>query len=93
MPVRRAALLLVQRSPLVGALCFWAHALVIHSLTREVITMKHQYEAPSLESLGAMSVMTAAFGTDPSPDVSEFPQIPAATGSFDVCEELVCNDD
>ena len=63
---------------------------VIHSLTREVTTMKNSYEAPSLESLGAMSAMTAAFGTDPAPDVSEFPQIPADTGSFDICEEEVC---
>ena len=54
--------------------------------------MKKNYEAPRLEVLGTIANHTAAFGTDPSPDVSEFPQIPAAEGSFDVCEELVCND-
>ena len=54
--------------------------------------MKKSYTSPSFEALGAVGSLTAAFGTAPAPDISEFPQIPADTGSFDVCEELVCND-
>ncbi|WP_420457506.1 hypothetical protein [Rubrivirga sp.] len=54
--------------------------------------MKKTYEAPRLETFGGVASLTAAFGTDPAPDVSEFPQIPAETGSFDICEELECGD-
>ncbi|WP_420457507.1 hypothetical protein [Rubrivirga sp.] len=54
--------------------------------------MKKTYTTPSLEAVGSITSLTAAFGTDPAPDVSEFPQIPAETGSFDICEELECGD-
>lgn len=54
--------------------------------------MKKIYETPCLEAFGSVASLTAAFGTDPAPDVSEFPEIPADHGSFDICEELVCDD-
>ena len=48
--------------------------------------MKAAYIAPSLEEVGGVATLTAAFGTAPRADFSEFPQIPSATGSFDVCD-------
>ena len=52
--------------------------------------MKKSYLAPALEGIGQVAASTSAFGTDPAPDVSEFPQVPADTGSFDICEEEIC---
>lgn len=52
--------------------------------------MRKSYLAPEVNELGAVSALTAAFGSAPEIDVSEFPAIPVATGSFDVCEEEVC---
>ena len=48
--------------------------------------MKATYTPPSFEEVGGVATLTAAFGSDPRADFSEFPQIPAATGSFDVCD-------
>lgn len=48
--------------------------------------MKTPYQAPLLEEIGGVAALTAAFGTDPQADFSEFPDIPASTGSFDVCD-------
>lgn len=48
--------------------------------------MKNTYHAPALDEIGSVAGLTAAFGTDPRMDFSEFPDIPADTGSFDVCD-------
>lgn len=48
--------------------------------------MKRTYEAPELTTFGTVAAITAALGGDPSPDQSEYPQIPANHGSFDVCD-------
>ena len=48
--------------------------------------MKATYTSPSLEEVGGVATLTAAFGSDPRADFSEFPLIPSATGSFDVCD-------
>ena len=48
--------------------------------------MKKTYQAPALEEVGAISALTAAFGTSSRMDFSEFPQIAAGNGSFDVCD-------
>ncbi|WP_420457508.1 hypothetical protein [Rubrivirga sp.] len=53
--------------------------------------MKKTYTSPALEPIGGITSLTAAFGTSPAPDVSEFPQIPADEGSFDICRNLVCD--
>ena len=55
--------------------------------------MKKTYQAPALEEIGGVAALTAAFGTDPRSDFSEFPLIPAATGSFDICDSNPANDD
>ena len=55
--------------------------------------MKKAYNAPALEEVGGIATLTAAFGTDPRRDFSEFPQIQASTGSFDVCDGNPRNDD
>jgi hypothetical protein len=47
--------------------------------------MKRTYEAPKLDTFGTIAAITGALGGDPSPDQSEFPQVPADHGSFDVC--------
>ena len=47
--------------------------------------MKATYTTPLLEEIGGVATLTAAFGTAPRADFSEFPQIPSATGSFDIC--------
>ena len=47
--------------------------------------MNKPYTSPVLVELGAIEEMTAALGTAARPDFSAFPQIPAATGSFDIC--------
>ena len=52
--------------------------------------MKKAYTPPALEELGDVATLTATFGSDPAPDVSEFPQIPADQGSFDICRGLIC---
>ena len=49
--------------------------------------MKATYTSPSLEEVGGVATLTAAFGSDPRADFSEFPLVPAATGSFDVCDD------
>ena len=48
--------------------------------------MKNTYQAPLLQEIGGVVDLTAAFGTDPRTDFSEFPLVPADTGSFDVCD-------
>ena len=48
--------------------------------------MKKTYSAPVLSEVGAVSTLTAAFGTSSRRDFSEFPQVQASTGSFDVCD-------
>ena len=55
--------------------------------------MKNTYQAPALDEIGAIAGLTAAFGTDPRMDFSEFPLVPADTGSFDVCDSDPSNDD
>ena len=52
--------------------------------------MKKTYPSPALEAFGSVATLTAAFGSDPAPDVSEFPQVPASNGSFDVSRGLIC---
>lgn len=54
--------------------------------------MKNTYQAPRLSEVGGIAGLTAAFGTDPRIDFSEFPLIPADTGSFDVCDSNPNND-
>ena len=49
--------------------------------------MKKIYHSPAIDEVGGIATLTAAFGTSTRPDFSEFPQIPAATGSFDLCDE------
>ena len=48
--------------------------------------MKKTYSAPALDEVGTVARFTAAFGTAPQSDFSEFPLIPASTGSFDLCD-------
>ena len=48
--------------------------------------MKKLYTAPALNEVGAIATLTAAFGTSSRRDFSEFPQVQAGTGSFDVCD-------
>ena len=48
--------------------------------------MKKTYQAPALEEVGGVATLTAAFGTSSRMDFSEFPQIQASNGSFDVCD-------
>ena len=48
--------------------------------------MKKTYNAPALDEVGGIATLTAAFGTSPRTDFSEFPAIPEATGSIDVCD-------
>ena len=55
--------------------------------------MKKTYNAPVLEEVGGVATLTAAFGTDPRRDFSEFPEIQATTGSFDVCDSNTANND
>ena len=47
--------------------------------------MNKTYSCPVLVELGAVEELTAALGSAPRPDFSVFPQIPASTGSFDIC--------
>ena len=47
--------------------------------------MNKTYTSPVLVELGAVEELTAALGTSARPDFSVFPQIPASTGSFDIC--------
>ena len=47
--------------------------------------MNKPYTPPVLVELGEVSDLTAALGAAPRPDFSVFPQIPASTGSFDIC--------
>ena len=48
--------------------------------------MKKTYNAPVLNEVGAVATLTAAFGSSTRRDFSEFPQVQAGTGSFDVCD-------
>lgn len=48
--------------------------------------MKKIYNAPVLDEVGGIASLTAAFGTSARPDFSEFPEQPASTGSFDLCD-------
>lgn len=48
--------------------------------------MKKSYQAPELVEFGTVGELTAALGSSSRPDQSEFPEIPASTGSFDVCD-------
>lgn len=54
--------------------------------------MKRTYVAPELTTFGTVAAITAALGGDPSPDQSEFPQVPADHGSFDVCNNTTVPD-
>jgi len=54
--------------------------------------MKMSYEAPTAEPFGTVEEMTGALGNEVAPDVGVFPRVPAQQGSFDICEELVCDD-
>ena len=47
--------------------------------------MNKPYTPPVLAELGDVTDMTAALGAAPRPDFSVVPQIPASTGSFDIC--------
>lgn len=47
--------------------------------------MKKEYVSPELSELGTMVELTAALGTHSHPDQSEFPEIPASNGSWDIC--------
>lgn len=47
--------------------------------------MSKPYIAPEVVELGAVEELTAALGSAPRADFSQFPQIPATTGSFDIC--------
>ena len=55
--------------------------------------MKKTYHAPALGEVGGITSLTAAFGSDPRRDFSEFPQVQASTGSFDVCDRNTANND
>lgn len=68
------------------------HAHYARSLSLPSFIMKKTYLTPSAEPFGTVEEMTGTFGSLADPDVSEFPSLPAAEGSFDVCEELVCGD-
>lgn len=48
--------------------------------------MKKTYQAPALEEVGGIASLTAALGTSTRVDFSEFPALPASTGSFDACD-------
>ena len=47
--------------------------------------MKKPYDAPELVEYGTVAELTAALGSDSTPDYSDYPSIPASTGSFDIC--------
>jgi len=56
--------------------------------------MKHETRTPSapkawatptIAHIGSVASLTAALGSSSRPDQSEFPQIQAHTGSFDIC--------
>ena len=55
--------------------------------------MKKTYNAPALEEVGGVATLTAAFGTSSRRDFSEFPQVQASNGSFDVCDPSRTNSD
>ena len=55
--------------------------------------MKKTYNAPSLEEVGGVAALTAAFGTSSRVDFSEFPLVPRGNGSFDVCDPNRTNSD
>lgn len=54
--------------------------------------MKKPYQSPEVVEFGSVAELTAAYGSDPDPDIVEFPGIPVATGSFDICEDGQCGD-
>ena len=53
--------------------------------------MKKTYETPTVEDLGPVPALTAALGTSTRVDFSEFPALPASTGSFDACDSDYSN--
>ena len=53
--------------------------------------MKKTYSTPVLEEVGAVSTITAALGSSTRRDFSEFPALPASTGSFDACDGNAAN--
>ncbi len=48
--------------------------------------MKKTYNAPTLQEVGGVTSLTAAFGSAARTDFSEFPEVQPNTGSFDVCD-------
>jgi len=48
--------------------------------------MKRTYAAPELTEFGTVAAITAALGGAARPDQSEFPDMPAHHGSFDICD-------
>ena len=55
--------------------------------------MKKAYQAPAVTEVGGVATLTAAFGTSSRMDFSEFPQVTASNGSFDVCDPSRANSD
>lgn len=47
--------------------------------------MTKAYKAPTVTDYGTVTSITAAIGGNPRPDQSEFAEIEADHGSFDVC--------
>lgn len=48
--------------------------------------MKKIYHSPAIDEVGGIATLTAAFGSDPRTDFSEFSEVTASTGSVDVCD-------
>ena len=49
--------------------------------------MKKLYVTPAIDEVGGVAGLTAAFGSSTRRDFSEFPEVQASTGSFDLCDE------
>lgn len=49
-------------------------------------TTTKTYHSPVLEEIGAVASLTAALGTAPRNDFSEFANLPPSRGSFDACD-------
>ena len=50
--------------------------------------MTKRYTPPVLVEHGPVGLITAALGSESRPDFSVFPQIPASTGSVDICPHV-----
>ena len=55
--------------------------------------MKKIYHSPAIDEVGGIATLTAAFGSDPRQDFSEFSEVTASTGSVDVCDSDTTNND